>query len=134
MRRIHHLGVACKNISELLTALEISQEDISEVYEDHEQNNTLYFIELKENNLWLECVVPMNEHSTVWKFVKKNGIGLHHLGFESRDLNDEKQKMNQKEGAFEITGFDLFIKSFGGKIKTLFFLVKGLIVEYVYNK
>ena len=134
MKKIHHIGIACKNIADLFKAFDSTQEEISEVYEDLEQKNMLYFLFLKENNLWIECVVPIDEKSTVWRFVNRNEMGLHHMGFESLNLKDEKEKMNQKKGAFEIASFELNINSFGGAIKTLFFTVKGLIIEYVYSK
>ena len=133
MKKIHHLGIACKDIKDLLNALDITQEEIKEVHEDVEQRNMLYFISLEDNDLWIECVVPIDNRSTTWNFVNRNGIGLHHIGIESFNLKGERENMLQKKGAFEIASFQLNINSFGGAIKTLFFTVKGLIIEYVYN-
>ena len=131
MKKIHHLGVVCKDINDALKAFNLSLNDITEIYHDEEQNNKIYFFYLKDNNLWLEFVVPLNKESTVWGFANRNNFGLHHLGFNSLDLQNEKLNFNQLTGVFELKNYFLKINSFGGRINTLFFSFRGLLIEFV---
>ena len=78
------------------------------------------FFYLPFNKLWLECVIPHRPASTVSTFANKHGLALHHLGFISSDLIQEKTKRQNIRSMFPIGSYSLFIKSFGGNIKTLF--------------
>ena len=86
MKKIHHLALVTNNLELTLNSLNIKKSDIQEVFIDHEQKNTIYFVYIKENNLWLEIIVPTNENSTTYNFAKKFGLGLHHLGFTTNNL------------------------------------------------
>ena len=133
MRQIHHIGIACNDIEDCLQLFQIDISEIQETYIDKEQNNTLYFIYHQQNDLWIEVVVPLNSKSTVWNYLKRQGIGIHHIGFLSKNFDSERNVFNKRDGAFELFSYSLEIKSFGGKIKTLFFAVKSMIIEYVFN-
>ena len=133
MKKIHHLGIVCSDINDALIAFNLKEKDITEIYEDKEQNNKLYFFYLKDNNLWLELVVPLNSDSTVLGFAKRNNFGLHHIGFSSNSLDNQRVKLNKIKGVFELKSYLLEISSFGGKINTLFFSFKGLLIEFVKN-
>jgi len=129
--KIHHLGIVIRNMSEALLALGKSLDDVLEKVADHEQNNNLYFIHLPENNLWIELVEPMNEHSTVTTFLKKNGMAFHHIGLQITDLAQIEESYGNRKGAFLLGGYNIFVRSFGGNLKTRFVFVNGLLLEYV---
>jgi len=133
MKKIHHIGFVCKDINDAFSAFNLSRIDITEEYDDKEQNNIIYFFYLKQNNLWMEFVVPKNKNSTVWTFAKRNNFGLHHLGIKSNSFDYERSKLNKNEGVFELKNYFLSINSFGGKINTLFFSFRGLLIEFVKN-
>ena len=48
-------------------------------------------------------------------------------------LLSEKKYENQK-GAFTLGRYKIEVKSFGGKIRTLFIAIKGLILEFVQDE
>lgn len=131
MKKIQHIGIVCNDIKDAFKAFNLKSEDIAEYYLDEEQKNKLYFFHLKENDLWIEFVVPINEDSTVWSFAKNNNFGLHHLGFNSQDFDQEKSNIANLKGVFELKSYFLKITSFGGKINTLFFYFRGLLIEFV---
>lgn len=133
MRKIHHIGIACRTIEDITDIFDLTAEDASEIYYDYEQNNTLYFFYNTENSLWIEVVVPFNADSTVWNYLKRQRMGVHHLGFSSKDFVNDRAKLLPIKGVFELGGYSLLIHSFGGRIKTLFFSVKGFLIEYVLN-
>lgn len=134
MVKIHHLGIVTPDIDEALLTLGLTRADITESVYDANQKNTLHFIFLKENNLWLEFVEPMDATSSVANFARKNGLGLHHLAMGSTDLAATEEKYKQQEGTFVLGRYAINVKSFGGNIKTLFVAVKGLILEFVQNE
>ena len=49
----------------------------------------------------------------------------------SNNLEKEKLLSNNLKGVFELKSYFLKIASFGGRINTLFFYFRGLLIEYV---
>jgi hypothetical protein len=133
MKKIHHLALVTNNLELTLNSLNIKKSDIQEVFIDHEQKNTIYFVYIKENNLWLEIIVPTNENSTTYNFAKKFGLGLHHLGFTTNNLEETEKNYVSRPMVFKIGNYKNKVECFGGEISTIFMAIKGLILEFVYN-
>ncbi len=133
MKKIHHLALVTNNLELTLNSLNIKKSDIQEVFIDHEQKNTIYFVYIKENNLWLEIIVPTNENSTTYNFAKKFGLGLHHLGFTTNNLEETEKNYISRPMVFKIGNYKNKVECFGGEISTIFMAIKGLILEFVYN-
>ena len=133
MKKIHHLALVTNNLELTLNSLNIKKSDIQEVFIDHEQKNTIYFVYIKENNLWLEIIVPTNENSTTYNFAKKFGLGLHHLGFTTNNLEETEKNYVSRPMVFKIGYYKNKVECFGGEISTVFVAIKGLILEFVAN-
>lgn len=133
MKKIHHLALVTNNLELTLNSLNIKKSDIQEVFIDHEQKNTIYFVYIKENNLWLEIIVPTNENSTTYNFAKKFGLGLHHLGFTTNNLEETEKNYISRPMVFKIGNYKNKVECFGGEISTVFVAIKGLILEFVAN-
>lgn len=129
--KIHHLGIVTNDVAGTLVALGLSRDDIAEIVFDPVQKNNLHFINLPENNLWLELVEPMSESASTAKFAKKHGVGLHHIGMASDDLGADETTYGNVPYAFTLGRYHIDVRSFGGKISTLFIAFKGLILEFV---
>jgi len=129
--KIHHLGLVSDNLEELIKSLDINKSSISETINDPVQNNKLQFTYLPENKLWLELIEPSNEKSTTYKFAKKNGQGLHHIGITCKDIENVEEYYSNLDEAFVVGRYNINVKSFGGNIKTLFIVIKGLIIEFI---
>lgn len=129
--KIHHLGLVTSHLDETLRAFGLSKQDIVETVYDPIQKNNLHFIPLPGNDLYLELVEPVSPGASTYNFAKMNGHGLHHLGFETADFAERERYYATRPGAFKLGQYEIEVKSFGGKIRTLFFAVKGLILEYV---
>lgn len=129
--KIHHIGIAVDDVDSVLETYKLTREDISEIIYDSEQKNNLYFIFLKENNLWLELIEPVEKNSTIRNFVNKNKTALHHIGISSNDLDKEESYYSKLPKTYPIGKYKLYVKSFGGHINTLFVSFKGLITEFV---
>ena len=133
MKKIHHLALVTNNLELTLNSLNIKKSDIQEVFIDHEQKNTIYFVYIKENNLWLEIIVPTNENSTTYNFAKKFGLGLHYLGFTTNNLEETEKNYVSRPMVFKIGNYKNKVECFGGEISTVFVAIKGLILEFVAN-
>ena len=133
MKKIHHLALVTNNLELTLNSLNIKKSDIQEVFIDHEQKNTIYFVYIKENNLWLEIIVPTNENSTTYNFAKKFGLGLHHLGFTTNNLEETEKNYVSRPMVFKIGNYKNKVECFGCEISTVFVAIKGLILEFVAN-
>ena len=131
MNKIHHLGIASEDLNLALYALGTDKSKIKEVIDDPIQHNILYFIHLENNDPWIEIIIPKNDNSTIQNFVKKNKMGLHHIGFLCDNIKDVEQKFNSSVEAVKLGKYHATVNSFGGKISTIFFAIKGMIIEYV---
>ncbi|EQA70029.1 VOC family protein [Leptospira noguchii] len=129
--KIHHLGLVVTDVDEALAALGLSRLNITETIFDTNQKNNLHFIHLPENNLWIELVEPRAEDASTAKFAKKFSIGLHHLAMTTEDLETIETMYTSRPGNFVLGRYQINVDSFGGKIRTLFIAVKGLILEFV---
>ena len=131
MNKVHHIGIASEDLNLALYALGTDKSKIKEVIDDTIQHNILHFIHLENSDHWNEIIIPKNDNSTIQNFVKKNKLGLHHIGFLCDNINDVEQKFNSSVEAVKLGKYHTTVDSFGGKISTIFFAIKGMIVEFV---
>tara|TARA_B100000579_G_scaffold32488_1_gene22657 strand:- start:222 stop:617 length:396 start_codon:yes stop_codon:yes gene_type:complete len=129
--KIHHIGIATNDVDSLLKVYKLKRDDIAETVFDNEQKNNLHFIFLKENNLWIEIIEPVDKTSTISNFVNKNQSALHHIGISTDNIEHENSFYSKLPSNFIIGKYRLTVNSFGGKIKTLFVAFKGMITEFV---
>ncbi len=129
--KIHHLGIVVSDVDEALTALGLDRSAIVETVHDPQQKNDLHFIPLRDNDLWLELVVPRADDASTARFAKKFGMGLHHLAMASDDLEATEREYVARPASFVLGRYQIDVQSFGGRIRTLFVAVKGLILEFV---
>ena len=129
--KIHHIGIATNDVDSLLKVYKLKRDDITETIFDNEQKNNLHFIFLKENNLWIEIIEPVDKTSTISNFGNKNQSALHHMGISTDNIENENSFYSKLPSNFIIGKYQLAVNSFGGKIKTLFVAFKGMITEFV---
>ena len=129
--KIHHIGIATNDVDSLLKIYKLKRGDITETVFDNEQKNNLHFIFIKENNLWIEIIEPVDKNSTINNFVNKNQSALHHIGIYTNNIEHENFFYSKLPSNFIIGKYRLTVNSFGGKIKTLFVAFKGMITEFV---
>lgn len=129
--KIHHLGIVVTDVDEALTALGLTRADIKETVFDPQQKNNLHFIHVASNDLWIELVEPKEPDSTVANFARKNGLGLHHLAMSSKSLATTEGTYADRPGNFVLGRYRITVPSFGGKIRTLFVTVRGLLLEFI---
>lgn len=129
MNKIHHLEQP-EDLNLALYALGTDKSKIKEVIDDPIQHNILYFIHLENNDPWIEIIIPKNDNSTIQNFVKKTK-----WVYTTQDFYVIILKMLNKNSiaalAVKLGKYHATVNSFGGKISTIFFAIKGMIIEYV---
>lgn len=84
--KIDHIGIAVHSIekslplyTEQLKMPLVHQEDVPK------QNVRVAFVEIGESKI--ELLEPMNEQSTIAKYLEKKGEGMHHICYAVEDVN-----------------------------------------------
>ena len=115
--KIHHIGIVCnkENINNFFLSLK------KFIYTDRNQNNKLIIGQNKFNNLWIECVIPLNKNSTVENFLQKRGPSIHHFAYYVNNINDIKKKLDNKRGYLFVNSFRINLPCFGGVMDTVFY-------------
>ncbi len=95
MKNIDHIGVAVKD----LDAAEMLFENLLGVQPFHKetvptQNLNVTFFKL--GNTKVELLHPINEQSTVHKFLEKKGQGIHHVAFLVKNIDEEIERLISK--------------------------------------
>ncbi|WP_153462803.1 methylmalonyl-CoA epimerase [Sediminibacillus terrae] len=95
-KKIAHIGIAVRSINKSLPfyhdVLGLTVEKIEDV--DTEQVKVAF---LKIGETRLELLEPLDEQSSIHRFLDKKGEGLHHLAFEVDDL-DERLSVYRLQG------------------------------------
>ena len=106
--KLHHIGIAVKNIQESLGDLTqfLSFDSINVPSLIGSQKVNVCF--LKTNNVFIELIEPADENSPISAFTA-NGGGFHHLCFEVDDIQKEIENMVKNGGHIivkPVKGFD----------------------------
>ena len=99
MKQLEHIGIAVKDLDEserLFTALlGVAPYKREEV--ESEGVMTSFF---KVGNIKIELLAATGPESTIAKFIEKKGEGIHHLAFETENIDQHHAQLKN-------TGFDL---------------------------
>ena len=117
--KLHHIGIVC------------AESDISKfffrprkkfIYHDKVQKNKLIIEHNPFNNLWIEFVIPKNEKSTVYKYLNNNGPGVHHFGYETKNLQNQKKILSKKKDFYILIPLKQILLALVVSLKQCFFL------------
>lgn len=93
--KLEHIGIAVKSIDERLKiwqdALGLELKYIKDVPDQKVKVAVLDLAGVK-----IELLEPLEEESTIGKFIEKRGEGLHHLCFEVDDIEGILSKMKKQ--------------------------------------
>lgn len=131
VKRIEHLGLAVKDLSE---ADHVFEKILGSSYKTEEVESegvaTRFF---KVGDSKVELLEASNPESPIAKFIEKNGEGLHHVAFEVDDIDAEMERLKGE-------GFRLIQEEAkdGADNKRICFLhpkdSKGLLIELCQEK
>lgn len=93
--KIHHIGIAVKNLEESM-----------KFYENIFELKILYIEELKENRVKvaglkvgdvnIELLEPLSSDSPIQTFLEKRGEGIHHIAYLVKDISKTLNSLKEK--------------------------------------
>jgi len=94
IKKIDHIAIAVQNLESALetfrNALGCAREAIR-IEEVPSENVRVAFISIGETKI--ELLEPMSNESAIAKFLAKNGDGMHHIAFETDDIEKETERL-----------------------------------------
>ena len=132
IKRIEHLGIAVDSIEESLPVFEtlLGSKSYKEEMVESEGVKTVF---LRVGESKIELLEATNRDSAIAKYLSKNKGGLHHVAFETDDIDAELERLSTE-------GFQLIhvTPKSGADNKRIAFLhpksTKGLLVELCQEK
>ena len=100
--KISHLGIAVKDLNsakEMYRKLFQSEPSEPEYVEDQKVN----VVKFKVGESTIELLEGTSADSPITKFIEKKGEGIHHVAYESDDIDDDLKRLNDE-------GFELIDK------------------------
>lgn len=89
---LHHIGIAVVDLEASIAAYEKNfgfKLDLRETLDS--QQVELAFVKLE--NTMIELLMPISERSTLSKFLKNRGPGLHHICYQVDNIRSEIQRL-----------------------------------------
>jgi len=95
-KKIAHIGIAVKNIEESLSFYtDILNLELKAVEKVESESVKVAFLKIGES--MLELLEPLNEKSTIHRFIQNKGEGVHHIALEVDNL-EERLNYYKKNG------------------------------------
>ena len=88
LTKIDHIGIAVYSIEKGIDYYENVLGLYCEGVEDDEDQK-IKVARFKIGDIILKVMCPVSKKSPIYTFLEKNGEGIHHLSFESDDINDD---------------------------------------------
>lgn len=89
---INHIGIAVKNLEEsIITFKKIF--DFGDYHLETVTDQKVRIASFKLGDVMIELTPPTDEGSPVQKFIEKRGEGIHHIAFESTDIESDLENV-----------------------------------------
>ena len=123
LKSINHIGIAVKDLdASIETFRKIFLFD--EIHREIVERQKVEIASFKVGDILIELTAPTDETSPISKFLEKRGECIHHVAFETDDVNKELERLSDKgiqlinqtatEGAHEMLIAFLHPKSTNG--------------------
>jgi len=94
IKKISHIGIAVKDLQiakELYKKLFQSEPSEDEIVEEQKVKVSKFVV----GESTIELLEPTSIDSPIAKFIEKRGEGIHHIAYESDNINDELSRLDQ---------------------------------------
>ncbi len=92
---IEHIGIAVKD-AEAVAQFYTSLLGLERIETEVVESMKLKIIKLRSQNVTIELLEPQAGEEVVANFIQKRGEGLHHLCFETDDVEQASEELQQK--------------------------------------
>jgi methylmalonyl-CoA epimerase len=92
LKSINHIGIAVKDLEASIECFRkvINFEDI---HRETQVAQKVHVASFRVGDVLIELTAPTDETSPIAKFLEKKGEGIHHIAFESTDINAELDRL-----------------------------------------
>lgn len=92
LKSINHIGIAVKDID---ISIEIFRKifGFGDIHKETVAEQKVNVASFKVGTVLIELTAPTDETSPIAKFLEKKGEGIHHIAFESDDVNTELNRL-----------------------------------------
>ncbi len=94
LKSINHIGIAVKNLDESLETFR-KIFGFSDVHREIVDNQKVEVASFDIGDVKIELTSPMSDDSPIAKFLVKQGEGIHHIAFESDDIESELNNLSK---------------------------------------
>ncbi len=94
-KKISHIGIAVKNIEQAIETFSKLSE-IKDYHIETVEEQKVRVATFKVGESRIELLEPTSSDSPVAKFIEKKGEGIHHIAFEVENIEEEIEKVKQK--------------------------------------
>ncbi len=92
--KFDHVGVAVKSVQQMLDLY--SKLGEFEVRQTEVAGQKAKIVMMKAGGTSVEFLEPTSEDSSLAKFIRERGEGLHHVAFEVDDIEEKTEELKQK--------------------------------------
>ncbi len=92
LKSINHIGIAVKNLDESIKIFRNLFNFVT-VYTETVSEQKVRIASFKVGDVLIELTSPLDESSPVAKFILKRGEGIHHIAFETDNIDKELEKI-----------------------------------------
>lgn len=92
LKSINHIGIAVRDLD---TSIETFRKlfEFDAVHREEVPKQMVKVASFKVGDVLIELTQPTSENSPVHKYIEKRGEGIHHIAFESTDINSELDRL-----------------------------------------
>ncbi|MBS1578671.1 MAG: methylmalonyl-CoA epimerase [Bacteroidetes bacterium] len=95
MLKVEHIGIAVKDFSQSISLYEklLNTNCYKKETVESEKVNTAFFM---QGETKIELLESIDKEGVIAKFIEKKGEGLHHIAFETNDIEAEMQRLKNE--------------------------------------
>lgn len=93
IKGINHIGIAVKDLDQ---SIELFRKifEFGEIHKEIVEEQMVSVGSFKVGDVLIELTAPTDEESPIAKFIAKRGEGIHHIAFESSEINGELDRLS----------------------------------------
>ena len=92
LKSINHIGIAVKDLDK---SIEVFKNifNFDSIHKETVEKQKVNVASFKVGDVLIELTSPTDESSPIAKFIEKKGEGIHHIAFESDNINSELERL-----------------------------------------
>lgn len=94
LKQINHIGIAVKDL-EASIALYKNIFNFEDCHRETVDEQKVSVASFKVGSVLIELTSPTDETSPIAKFIEKKGEGIHHVAFETTDIEDDLARLKE---------------------------------------